>query len=328
MDKSILGIDISKAKFDVMLLHQGRSVHAVFANTHQGFGKLRHWLKKQDVRQLHACMEATGIYGDDLAEYLHGQGYSVSVVNPARIKSYAESQLKRNKTDKSDATVIADFCRTQSVDLWSPPEPVVRELRELVRHLEDLHQMRTQEQNRLKTEPSNRTVTRSLRKHITFLDHQIQEVEDLIRQHIDQHPDLKHQKDLLTSIPGIGDTTASALLAEIGDWRSFPAARQLAAFAGLTPRQRQSGSSVRGRSRFAKIGNSHLRRILYMPALTARRCNPIIKPFCDTLALHHKPKMVVIGAAMRKLLHIAFGVLKSDMPFDPHFLSQKAYVTP
>ena len=148
MDNSILGIDISKATFDVMLLHQGRSTHAVFANTRQGYGKLRHWLKKQGVRQMHACMEATGVYGDGLAEYLYGQGHTVSVVNPTRIKKYAESQLQRNKTDKSDATVIADFCRTQQVDLWSPPEPAVRELRELVRHLEDLHQMPTQEQNR------------------------------------------------------------------------------------------------------------------------------------------------------------------------------------
>jgi transposase len=327
MDKSILGVDISKRKFDVVLLHQGHSLHEVFANSHQGYGKLRHWLKKQAVRQLHACMEATGTYGDDLAEYLHGQGYDVSMVNPSRIKKYAESQLQRNKTDKSDAMVIADFCRTQPVDLWSPPEPALRELRELVRRLEDLHQMRTQEQNRLKAEPDNRAVTRILRKHITFLDQQIQEVEELIRQHIDQHPDLKHQKDLLTSIPGIGDTTASALLAEMGDMRSFEAARQLAAFAGVTPRQRQSGSSVRGRSPLVKIGNSHLRRILYFPALSARRCNPIIKPFCDNLALHHKPRMVVIGAAMRKLLHIAFGVLKSDMPFDPHFIPQKACLT-
>jgi transposase len=327
MDKSILGIDISKAKFDVVLLHEGQSVHAVFANTRQGFGKLRHWLKKHAVHQLHACLEATGTYGDELAEHLHGQGYAVSVVNPSRIKKYAESQMQRNKTDKSDAMVIADFCRTQPVDLWSPPDPALRELRELVRRLEDLHQMRTQEQNRLKAEPDNRAVSRILRKHITFLDQQIQEVQDLIRQHIDQHPDLKHQKDLLTSIPGLGDISASALLAEMGDVRSFEAARQLAAFAGVTPRQHQSGSSVHGRSRLVKIGNPHLRRILFMPALTARRCNPIVKPFCDNLALHHKPKMVVIGAAMRKLLHIAFGVLKSDTPFDPHFIPQKACLT-
>lgn len=324
MDTAILGIDISKAKFDVTLVHEGRSVHAVFANSPKGFGQLRHWLKKQAVKRLHACLEATGTYGDDLAEYLYQQGWAVSVVNPLRIKSYAQSQLQRSKTDKTDAGVIADFCRTQPLDLWSPPDPALRELRGLVRRLEDLHHMRTQEINRLKTEPGSRTVSHHLRKHITFLDRQIQEVEDSIHQHIDQHPDLKHQHELLTSIKGIGDSTASALLAEIGDWRSFPAARQLAAFAGLTPRQRQSGSSVRGRSRFAKIGNPHLRRILYLPGLSARRCNPIIKPFCDNLAGHGKSKMAVIGAAMRKLLHIAYGVLKSDQPFDPTYLSRKA----
>ena len=328
MDTDILGIDRSKAKFDVMLLHGGHSVHAVFANSPKGFGKLRHWLKKQGVKQLHACMEATGTYGDDLAEYLWQQGYAVSMVNPSRIKAYAESQLRRNKTNKTDAAVIADFCRTQQPARWSPPDPALRELRGLVRYLEDLHGMRTQQLNRLKAGSLTPTISRNLRKHIAFLDRQIHEAEDLIRQHIDHPPDLKHQHELLTSITGIGDTTASALLAEIGDWRSFPAARQLAAFAGLTPRQRQSGSSVRGRSRFAKIGNPHLRRILFLPALTARRCNPIIKPFCDNLALHHKPKMVVIGAAMHKLLRLAYGVLKSNQPFDPLFLSKNAVAVP
>lgn len=324
MDTDILGIDISKAKFDVMLLHEGQSIHAVFANTPKGFGKLRQWLKKQAVKQLHACMEATGTYGDQLAEYLHEQSYAVSMVNPSRIKAYAESQLRRNKTDKADAAVIADFCRTQQPARWSPPDPALRELRGLVRYLEDLHQMRTEQLNRLQAGSLTPAVSRNLRKHVAFLDRQIQEVEALIRQHIDQHPDLKHQHELLTSIKGIGDSTASALLAEMGDWQSFPAARQLAAFGGLTPRQRQSGSSVRGRSRVAKIGNPHLRRILFLPALAARRSNPIIKAFCDNLALRHKPKMVVIGAAMHKLLRIAYGVLKSDQPFDPLFLSKNA----
>jgi transposase len=327
METTILGIDISKATFDVVLRRQGQSMYANFGNDRGGFRKLGNWLDKRKAGQVWACMEATGIYGDDLAEWLVEQGHQVSVVNPSRIKAYGQSQLLRNKTDKGDAALIADFCLTQRPALWSPPPPELRELRAMARHLDTLQQMRQQERNRLEAEPRVQPVKDSLHDHIRFLDQQIEALLQQIHDHVDHYPDLKHQTDLLTSIPGIGDLTAFKLLAEIGDFRAFETASQLVAFAGLSPRQRQSGSSVRGRTRLTKLGNANLRKALYFPALTAKRHNPIVKEFCLCLAQRGKAKMVIVGAAMRKLLVLAYGVLKSGIPFDPHYCT-KLQATP
>ncbi|NCF67251.1 MAG: IS110 family transposase [Chloroflexi bacterium] len=315
----ILGVDVSKSKFDVALLRDNEYVLATFHNDSVGFVRLRKWLKKRKVNELHACLEATGRYGDDLALYLHEAGYRVSIANPARIHAYAVSQLKRNKTDREDAKLIAHFCATQDPELWTPPAQAQQELQAMVRHLESLQTMRQQESNRLQAGVPSMAVRETLEAHIAFLDEQINQLTQRIRDHIDHHPDLKQQKDLLTSIPGIADVTATKLLAEIPSLERFQGASQLAAYAGLTPRQHQSGSSVFRRGRMAKTGNAHLRRALYMPALVALRWNPIIRVFADRLRERGKHKMVIIGAVMRKLLHIVYGVLNSGMPFDPSY---------
>ena len=170
---AILGIDISKAEFDVALVQDGRTKTGVFPNTPQGFSKLGRWLKKQGVETVHACLEATGTYGEALAEFLHATGRQVSVVNPAQIKAYGQSQLVRNKTDQADARLIADFCATQHPALWTPPAPEWKELQALVRHLDSLKTMRQQERNRLSAGLSSATVEQALHEHIAFLDHQI-----------------------------------------------------------------------------------------------------------------------------------------------------------
>jgi len=316
----VLGIDISKATLDVELVRPEQATQqASYANTQTGFKKLEKWLRKRKAGQVHVCLEATGMYGDEVALFLHEAGHTVSVVNPARIKAYAASQLQRNKTDRLDAALIADFCLTQKPTAWEPPEPAILELRALARHLLDLKDMRQQERNRLEAGVTSDTVRQTLEAHIAFIQHQIDQLEQHIRDHIDQQPGLKRQRDLLASIPGIGHLTAALLLAEIGDWRRFAHAGQVVAFAGLNPRQRRSGSSVRGQTRLSKTGNAILRRILYCPALSARRYNPRIAPWCDQLAGRGKTKMQIIGAAMRKLLVLAYGVLKSGRPFDPTY---------
>lgn len=318
--QAALGIDISKATLDVELVRpeQGRQ-RARYANSQAGFKQLEKWLRTQTAGRVHACLEATGLYGDEVALFLHEAGHTVSVVNPARIKAYAASQLQRNKTDRLDAALIADFCVTQHPPAWQPPDPSVRELRALTRHLLDLKDMRQQERNRLHAGVTSHTVRHTLAAHIAFIEHQIDELEQHIRDHMDQHPELKRQRDLLASIPGIGYLTAALMLAELADLNRFDHAGQVVAFAGLNPRQRRSGSSVRGQSRLSKTGNALLRRILYFPALSARRYNPRIAPWCDQLPARGKTKMQIVGAAMRKLLVIAYGVLKSGVPFDQHY---------
>lgn len=320
-----LGIDVSKAKLDVVLLRDGQAAEAAqFDNTPQGFRSLRNFLKKRHAQPLWVCLEATGYYGDAVALFLHQAGYTVSVVNPARIKGYADSRLSRNKTDASDAALIADFCRTQQPEVWTPPAPEQQELQALVRHLDNLRDMRQQEVNRRQAGIPSETVLHTLEAHIAFLDQQIDDLLRQIRDHIDRHPQLRQQRELLTSIPGIGDITAFKLLAEIRDIRVFDSAPQLAAFAGLTPRHHLSGSSVRARPRLSKRGTSRLRAALYFPAVVAQRCNPILQAFAQRLLHNGKSKLAVIAAVMRKLLHLVFGILKSGQPFDPHFRHKTA----
>jgi transposase len=312
-----LGIDISKRKFDACLVRAGGKLrHRVFPNSPSGFAQLSAWLLKHRVERAHACLEATGAYGEALATYLHGTGHTVSVVNPAQIKAYAQSRLSRVKTDKADATLIAQFCAERRPPRWSPPPREVRELQALARRLDSLLEMRGMEANRLDV-AGTQAVRESLSEHLAFLDREIARTEGLIRSHIDSHPGLRAQRELLVSIPGVGETTAAKLLSEIMDVKLYESARQLAAFAGLAPRLHESGSSVRRKARLSKAGAPRLRKALYFPAVVAIRHNPYVKDLSERLKARGKCPMQVIGAAMRKLVHIAYGVLKSGKPFNP-----------
>jgi transposase len=317
-----VGIDVSKNTLDVALLkEQGKQRHKVFANTSAGHHQLLAWLHDNGAVTTHACLEATGTWAEAVALALHESGHKVSVVNPALIRAFGQSQLKRTKTDKADARLIAHFCQMHQPPPWSPPAPEIRELQALVRRLETLEEMRIMEENRLTSGITSAEVQASLEEHIAYLQAQIDKTQRQIQEHIDQHPDLKNKANLLDSIPGIGEATAALLLAELGDMAQFSSARQVAAFAGLVPRIRESGSSVRGRSRLSKVGSSRLRKSLYFPAITALRFNPLIKALGLRLSAQGKSKMLIIGAAMRKLLHLAYGVLKSGKLFDPDFVA-------
>ncbi len=253
-----------------------------------------------------------------VARFLIAAGYKVSIVNPLRPKAFGSSELSRTKTDRADAKVIARFCAALQPAAWIPPAIEVEQLQAMVHHLDSLTTMHQQEQNRLVT--GDPILVESITAHIDFLKEQIVETKKRIRNYFDSHPHLKAQRNLLTSIPGIAETTATVILAEIRDLDTFDSADQLAAFAGLSPQEFSSGSSIHGKPRLSKIGNSRLRKALYMPAVVARRHNPFIRAFCDRLLAKGKSKMSMVGAAMHKLLRQAFGFLKSQKPFDPNFL--------
>jgi len=316
-----LGIDIAKRTFDVALLRGSKLRHKQFPNNPDGFKLLDSWLKKLGVDRVHACLESTGTYGEALALHLHKSGHIVSILNPARIKAFAQTELQRNKTDRVDATLLARFCQMYNPSPWTPPPGEIRELQALVRHLDSLIETRTQLMNRLNTTQVE-SVVLSLQTLVEAVETEIQQTQTKIRDHINNHPDLKECRELLTSIPGIGAQTAAKLLAEIEHLREYKHARQAVAYAGLSPRHNESGTSVHSRTRLSKIGNARVRTALYMPAVTALRYNPIIRDLAARLAARGKCKMVIIGAAMRKLLHLAYGVLKTGKPFDEnHSLS-------
>lgn len=314
MVDSILGIDIAKLKFDVALLQNDKYKTKFFKNNIKGFEELSAWLKEKGVQSLHVCLEATGTYGEALSHYLTDEGFIVSVVNPAQIKGFAQSELSRTKTDKADSKLIARYCRAMKPSVWKPLPLNIRELQALIKRLEALQAMGGKEINRL--EIAQPSIKPCIQEMCEVFDKKIAAIKQKIRKHIDQDPDLLIQKELLKSIPGVGETTIAQILSFMGTPKRFENVRQLTAFIGLNPRHRESGSSVRGHRGMSKMGSARLRKALYFPAIVAKNHNPVIKKFCERLHQAGKPKMVIIGAAMRKLLHIIYGVLKSGKPFD------------
>jgi transposase len=318
-----IGIDVSKATLDVVLLTGAQRHHWTLTNDPSGWTELQRRLDRQQAMQAPVCLEATGRYSEGVAEALYRAGSPVAVVNPARVKAFADSRLSRTKTDKADATLLAEFARLQPTRLWSPPDPAQRELRELVRRLDDLQAMRQQEHNRRLAGRHCASVQASLDAVLAVLDDQLKALKRQIQQHIDAHPALQRQRALLVSIPGIGVLTAARLLAELGDVSTFHSAGQLAAFAGLVPSQHQSGASVHRPARLNKHGSVPLRTALYFPAIVAQKHNPILAAFSQRLRAKGLAPKAVIAASMRKLLHLVFGILKHGRPFDPHYLDPK-----
>jgi len=322
MEQRVLGIDVAKETLDIALSDGVHLNHGQFSNTQKGYEQLEQWLRKQTDSNVHICLEATGQYGDGVAEYLFAQGFPVSVVNPARIKHYGNSKLRRNKTDKADAQLIAEYCLREKPVFWTPPPASFKDLQALVRHLEDLQATKLQESNRLQSGVQTRFVVENLTSLCEFLDKQIKQTKKEIQDHINQHEELKRMQNLLVTIPGIGKLTAAKLLGEIRNILDFQSARQLAAYAGLTPRNFLSGTSVHKKSRLSKTGNANLRKALFLPAIVAIKYNPIVHSFCAKLSQTGLRPMEVVGAAMRKLLHLVFGILKTGRPFDPNYLNQ------
>ena len=322
MTEAVLGIDIAKDKIDVVLLVSGRRRRKTFANSRSGHAHLLQWLQDKGVAVSHACMEATGRYWEALALQLHDAGHRVSVVNPCQVKNFARSKLIRNKTDSVDADLVAEFCLLFKPVRWSPASPAKRHLRDLVRVRESLRASLIEYRNRLGEGMLCGPASAALERIIDALEEELASIERAISEKIATCPMLATEMALLTSIPGIGVMTAAGILAEVPDISLFRNAKQVAAYAGLSPRNRQSGSSILGPGRLARTGNANLRSLLYLPALTALRFNPVIKTFADNLRAKARlaPKQIV-AAAMRKLLHLCFGVLKNAKPFN---LNQRA----
>lgn len=315
---AVVGIDIAKATLDLacQLTPDTYRTRGKLPNTPAGFAQLLSWLTRHASPDAWVVMEATNVYHEAVATFLHAHGYRVCVANPKQVKAYAESELSRTKTDKTDAKLIVRFGLSHQSRLraWQPPTPAERTLIALTRRLDDLKALRQMECNRLET--ADPAVHESLHAVLATLDKQIEATEAALSKYIDNDPDLRQRRDLLVSIKGISDLTASRLMAELGDIHRFGDVRAVVAFVGLNPALRQSGT-WRGHVRISKIGSTILRAALYMPAVVAMQHNPLVRALAQRLRASGKPGKVIVVAAMRKLLHIAYGVLKSGRVFDP-----------
>jgi transposase len=312
--KSILGIDISKHKFDASLHVGARTWRTTFGNHAAGFKALQQWLKEAGVGQLHAALESTSRYGLALARFLHAQGFTVSILNPLAIHHYARSRLQRSKHDRLDADLIAEYVAKESPPAWTPPSAAHGQLQELSRLLQTRKRQRAQERNRLESLPQSRAARAAIQRFVRVLEKEIIKLETQLLSTLEVDPQLLADWKLLLSIPAIGELTAAILLAELP--RYLPNARAAAAYTGLTPTRQQSGTrdTTQGLS---TLGNHTLRRALYFPALAAMRFNGPIAAKAQRLRAKNKPPMCIVGAAMHQLLRQAWGVLNHKQPFDP-----------
>lgn len=318
-----LGVDVSKAKLDCMLLDsKTNKVKAKsIPNTSAGFTQLIEWLAKNKAPDAYIVMEPTGVYHEPAALALTDAGLTLSLVNPAQLRQFAQGLGVKTKTDKADSAVLARYGATQQPPAWQPPSKSARHLKALLTRRDAVADDLQRERNRQEAidfGASPDEVKQSIAQSITFLEAELKRLGQMIEEHIDSDPDLREKKELLETIPGVGERVSSNLTALFAAKR-FASAEQLAAYLGLVPVQWESGSSVRGRPRMSKAGPSHLRKLLYMPAVTARRWNPHIKTFSDRLLAKGKTKMAVVGACMRKLAHLCFGVVHTGKPYDPNY---------
>ena len=321
-----VGIDVSKAKLDVAMRQGDVLWCRTFGNTKTGITKLLRELARELAREqnkraggdanasVHACMEATGQYHEQVAEMLHAAGHQVSVVNPVQIKHFRQERLMRNKNDALDAVLLMDYCLQKQPRLWTPPPPEIKLLQAFYARYDDLVEMRTQEINRLKASEHPVMVQTLITDNIAHLNEQIDQVLQMISDHIDQHPHLREHSMLLESIDGIARLTAGRLIAFQIDQFDTPA--KLAAYAGVSPRNNTSGT-LRKPARMCRTGHNELRTALYMPALSSLQHNALIKRLAERLKKRGLKGRQIVVAAMHKLLHLAWGVLKTQTPFDP-----------
>jgi transposase len=328
---AFVGIDVSKDTLDArLILSGGKTKAAQFTNNSKGHAALLAWAD-QHARgaPLHFCMEATGPYSEAPALHLAGAGRLVSVVNPTRIKYAGLARGRSNKTDRADAALIAQYGARETPPAWHPPSPEVRELQALARRIEDLVEMAAREKGRLSSPALSKSARRSITRTVKLLEKEAARVRKQADELIGSTAALAADRALLESIPGVGRPTATVILAELPNVDRLPGPESAAAYCGLAPREYQSGTSVKKRTRLSKTGNARLRKSLFLPTQCAVRFNPVLKGFFERLTDPEreggpKPKMQAIGACMRKLVMICYGVLKSRRPFDPKWTSRIA----
>jgi transposase len=343
-----VGVDIAFREFTAASLVAGAKPtreSRPYAQTGPGFERFHRRLQESGVApgDILVVMEATGSYWIALATTLYHAGYAVSVINPAQAHYFAKAQLKRAKNDALDAQTIAELAQALVPACWTPPPQIYYELQQRLAQRASLLQWRTQVNNQLHALSASQMVVPSVRQrlvelidtanqHIAQLDAELlelvkfeqeppsdQEVPRAVSEAEQIEQQWKAAIALLLTIPGIGLITACWLVVATLNFSSCETAEAATHYLGLAPIMRSSGTSVRGRAQLGHSGHARARTYLYLATLAAARFNPVIKRYYDRLRKAGKPMKVARCACARKLLHIAFAVIKSEQAFDPHY---------
>jgi transposase len=317
------GIDVSKDRLDAcLLLPGGKAKDAAFGDDPTGHAALLAWADRHAKgAAVHPGLEATGPYSEAPATALADAGRLVSVVNPTRVKDAGLARGRGNTTDRADARLIADYAAREKPPVWQPPPPEVRQPQALVRRLDDLRETAARERGRLASPTLTGAARRSVERTVRLLEREATKVRDAADALVAAAPALEADRALLESSPGVGRRTAVAVLAELPPVGRLPSAGS-AAYCGLAPSEFKSGAGVQKRTRLSKAGNARLRQGLFLPTQAAVRFNPVLRRFFARMVAAGKPKMQAIGAWMRRLVMIGYGVLKNRAPFDPEWASK------
>jgi transposase len=321
-----VGIDVSKDTLDCcLLLPASKAKEATFANDSKGHATLLAWADRHARGSaIHFCLEATGPYSEAIAVHLAAAGRQVSVVNPTRVKYAGLARGRGNKTDKADARLIAQYAECERPPAWHPPPPEVRELQGLVRRIDELVEAAARDKGRLASPALTPAIRKSVERTVRLLGREAARLRAQADELVATTPALRADRELLETIPGVGRRTATTILAELPAVDRLPSAQSAAAYCGLSPREFTSGTSVRKRTRLSKAGNPRLRKALFLPAQAAVRFNPTLRGFFARLVKAGKTRMQAIGACMRKLVMLCYGVLKNRAAFDPKWASRIA----
>jgi len=318
----VLGIDIALRSFDAALWFDStRCAKAQFSNDPRGFRQLTRWLKQHFAGPVPAALESTNTYGEALARYLHTHGHRVYLLNPERVACFARTLGQRNKTDPADAVTIARFIvGRDDLTVWQPPAPEQQALRSLTRVRQQLTEQSVLLRNQLRT--ATPTARRHLQAVLRIIAHELAALVREIRAHLKAHPSLGEQVRRLMTCKGIGLVTAAVAVAELPPIDRHTDPRAICAWTGLTPRRWQSGRTELP-ARLSRKGNAYLRHALFMPALVAKRHNPLLRSFAQRLSANGKRPGAILGAVSHKLLRIIVGLLRSQTNFDPNWSPQK-----
>ncbi|RZJ81928.1 MAG: IS110 family transposase [Chryseobacterium sp.] len=333
--KQVAGIDVAQDELVVSLgdLKQDLSTRVlafkVFKNNAEGFLQLTEWVNKLTDQHLgvHYVMEATGVYHQAFAYFLSDQHCKVSVIVPNKISNYMRTLDIKTVTDKTSSEAIMMFGLQRSLKNWQPPGPIYKRLCQLIRERDQVVNMRTMAKNHLHAEKAeaqpHKDSLKRISQQIAFFDKQVIQIVDSINQLINENAELKRRIRQICTIPGVGLLTAATVLAETNGFDLITSKKQLVSYAGLDVREKQSGTSVRGKARISKKGNRHLRKCLYMPSLTAIRHNERLKAIYARLISRHGVKMKAGVAVQRKLLEMIYTLYKKDENYDPMYMSKK-----
>lgn len=317
MDNRIaLGLDVAKRLIAVCLLFSGKRMEASFENSKLGFQKLLCWLNGFDFANIHVCLEPTGKYSRAVAAHLHAAGLKISQVNSYTVKCHGRSKNYRSKTDRIDAYLLADFCLKENPPIWSPPAPSQLELSELQARIADIEEMMTQETNRLEAVDCSTAVRQDIEEHLAQLIVRKKQLEKASKELVKSEPNLENDFAIVNSVIGLGEKTSMRLLAMVR-FDQFKVPKKIGSFAGLTPRQFRSGSSVYKRDCISRVGDTRLRKSMYFPAMVAIQHNPQMRAFAQRLEKKGKPPKVIICAVMRKLLVLTATLIKRQEFYDP-----------